>query len=92
MRNVPAAKSRRCQQQCIAEYCKHKCENNAREIQAYLLEGCDDCLEQQFGLCESHCTVGTPRKKAECQLACSSERCSAPCDVSAVDPGKKKGK
>ncbi|MFN8389473.1 MAG: hypothetical protein U0136_04205 [Bdellovibrionota bacterium] len=77
--SVPAERARTCQQRCIAEYCQHKCAADAPELEAYLNEHCDDCLEQQFSTCESHCTVGTPRKKAVCQIECSKERCAKVC-------------
>ena len=76
---VPAEKSVFCQQNCIAEYCSHKCEKNAPEIEAYLKENCNDCEEQQFTLCEVHCKEGTPRKRAVCQIECSEKRCEKAC-------------
>ena len=76
---VPAEKSRHCQQHCIADYCANRCAADAPELQAYFKENCDDCLEQQFLLCEAHCTVGTPRRVAVCQIDCSKDRCNALC-------------
>ena len=76
---VPADKARRCQQRCIAEYCKHRCDKDAPELEAYITESCDDCLEQQFDACDPACAVGTPRKKAACKIRCSDERCQRPC-------------
>ena len=61
---VKGSKGRKCQYQCIAEYCVHKCEKTAPELEAYLHEGCDDCLDHQYELCEVQCTVGQPRERA----------------------------
>jgi hypothetical protein len=78
---VAPEKARHCQRQCISQYCSHRCAQDAPELDAYLKENCDDCLEQQFGLCEVHCAVGTPRQKAVCRIQCSAARCTAECPV-----------
>ncbi len=82
--SVAPEKSRVCQHNCIAEYCEHKCAQDAPELEAYLKENCDDCLEQQFGVCEFRCAVGTPRQKAVCQIGCSEERCTKACPAGGV--------
>ncbi len=86
---VPADKVRRCQQNCIAEYCAHRCEKSAPEIEAYLKENCYDCREQQFTLCEVHCNEGPPRKRALCQIQCSDERCKSVCEGTPETPQPK---
>ena len=76
---VTPDRSRKCQQDCIAEYCSHKCEKTAPELAAYLQENCEECLEKQYVLCEVHCPEGRPRKRAACQLNCSDDRCKTVC-------------
>jgi len=76
---VTPEKSRKCQKNCIAEYCAHKCEKTAPELDAYLRENCEECLERQYMLCEAHCPEGRPRKRAVCQVDCSNERCDTLC-------------
>lgn len=76
---VKPERARKCQQDCIAEYCSHKCEKTAPELAAYLQENCEECLEKQYVLCEAHCPEGRPRKRAACQLGCSDDRCKTVC-------------
>ena len=87
---VPPEKSLHCQQTCLEHYCDHRCAPDAPELKAYLRENCDDCLEQQFKVCESHCTVGTPRRKASCQLFCSRQRCAGSCPSKPSPSGEDK--
>ncbi len=68
-----------CQQRCIRDYCSHRCQADAPELKELISPDCDRCLERQYKLCEEHCTVGTGRERAKCQLDCSEERCNDTC-------------
>lgn len=77
-RLVPTDKSTLCQQECVEQYCLHRCEPSHPAI-ARGFQSCEDCLDQQFNLCEANCPEGTDRIRAMCQLGCAKLRCGLSC-------------
>ena len=73
---VPPDQAIGCQQNCIKEYCSHKCADSSEPP---VKSGCNSCLDQQFNLCESVCESGTDRVVALCKLDCANARCAAEC-------------
>ena len=76
---VDVSRIRDCQNDCVKEYCKHRCQGGEPELSSFLAKDCEQCLDQQFNLCETKCVVGTDRIRAECKLGCSKANCSAVC-------------
>lgn len=78
-RLVQDSRVRECQNDCIKEYCSHRCKDSDPELQRYLAKDCDQCLDQQFNLCDPNCQVGTDRERAVCKLDCSAKHCQDKC-------------
>ena len=71
--------ARECQLRCIQEYCNHRCAKDAPQFSEFQTQRCEDCLNDQFTLCEKQCPTGTPRSVAECKVKCSAANCQAGC-------------
>lgn len=76
---VPPIHQRECQLRCIKEYCNHRCTEEAPQFIEFQTQACEDCLNEQFVLCEKQCPTGTPRAVAECKVRCSAANCQAGC-------------
>ena len=80
-RSVAPEKSLLCQRECKLEYCQSRCEEVSEKVIDTILEpkSCDDCLDRQFVLCASSCTMGTERVLAICKLECAKKNCARWC-------------
>ena len=78
-RLVAPAVSRTCQQDCVQQYCLHRCPASHEAVFFNSAQSCEDCLDQQFNLCDTNCPHGTDRVRAMCKLGCAKQRCEHAC-------------
>jgi hypothetical protein len=80
---VDPSESLRCQKECTAGYCMHRCQGKPELANSLFNKDCSDCLDQQFVLCDEACGPGNERTRAVCKLSCAEFRCKSSCGSNA---------
>lgn len=78
---VPTTRVKDCQKSCITQYCSHKCtqENTTKDLDMLFNIPCEECKDQQYGLCSTNCQKSSEYQSALCQIECAHNRCEKEC-------------
>ncbi len=76
---VSPERSIKCQDDCVRQYCRHRCSPGDPALSGLANPVCTDCLDRQYNLCESECPTGADRLRAVCKIDCANKRCKDNC-------------